>query len=750
MSQGTPISSMSTELVLVEKLLTNTIVKRYKYALSKETNESVSNYLLYKEAFYQRDTLYSYTFEILDLVRFAYLTPIQRQNIVEGRINPVEVLTKSDAEILLETKRNNRIKSYVEINEYYREIMGLPPIDMNPKNYIYITDVKDVDPDTPIHELPIEQWLLFKNSLKFNIYREKYIKDHPYIDFIWKEVDLITAREADPYQVISYDKDSISIGYVEFYEKERNAFYSTYHNTFRFENYYFYESSKIIELKLAALVNWRLNYAINFLDSNTYTNDEATTIWNEFNLSIPEDMPTQYRDTITFLLNYLHTFKGTNFIIQDVAENIFGNMEVFKYFICKKLKSGVTLPIPEGTDPRNVFDIFYIKVPFNARVPSEGFTSYEEIQTYEEISRKDPKWFEEDKEVIEQIYHGDYSYLTSKYLSVSNYIDITNLSLKISILSRLIIRHKKLTKEYKIYYKETKTDENLFDLWCYINAISSYAFSLKDNIIDSIDKVLWLIGFRTPEDLQILQDLFLAYFRYTKYKDLLNDFPTMMDNETFKTFLEKANKSIGIAKILYEMLEFCDDWFQYDMILKIYEAVILCEKTPELYELPTGVESTYTQYLRAHSPVLYKRLIQLISLNDHNTLIVEIDFLLSTISEEFKKYVSEDSDVVTAVEGLKMILSSLVEYLAKILNIFKDHSAELMNISMVYKIEGNGNFLRGLDEIKVHLKDIKFKDYSIIQPNDKVYVKVQPENPNKRDRLTTIDFVMKDGAIINE
>lgn len=748
MSQGVPLKSISTELELFKNMMDNVVVKRYQYANSLETKESLQAYLRYKEALLQRDSTANYEYYEYDLDRFFYLTPSQREAIIKGEADPKYFLKEKDVEMLLDWKRKNRIDSYVELNDYYREILGLPPYNMSESEYIYVTDVKDVDPNIPLHELPIEQFQLFKMSTRYEAYLKKY-PTHTYIKYMYKSVDLVQARDAGPFEVISFDNDSMTIRYLEFYAKEKATFMKTYFNAFRYEHYDQYESIKIMHLKLSAMMNFRLNYALNFMESNSYTEQEATNIWLEYNLTIPPNMPSIYRDTVTFLLNLLHIYKGTDYVIEFIANEIFGNMEVHKYFLCKRLKKGVNFP-PVGSKPEDYFDIIYIKAPFHANSPSDA-PENTEIIPYNDLAEKDPKWFEDDEEVRRQVLYGDYSYLTSKYLAVNNYLDISELNYRISILDRLIMRHKNLTDTYKIYYKETKTEEKLFDLFIYINALCGYTFGFIPKIPDYMDSVLMMIGFKTPENLKVLRDWFVAYFMRTKYKDLLEDFPTIDDDDTFIEFLEKCNKSLNIADVLMEMLEIADNWRSYQMIVDLYKAIILVEKTPEIFNLGEDDDKTYTAYLKNNSNVLYKRLINLVSLNDHNTLVIELDFLLTTIKEEFAKMVGENSLVVEAVGGLQVILSSIVEYLARIIAIFKDHSTEMTNINMVYKIEGYGQYSRAIDNIIIHLKDIKFKDYSYTQPYDKVYEPNAIYNARKYDRCITHDHIYnkKTGDIIS-
>lgn len=102
------------------------------------------------------------------------------------------------------------IKEYVEQNDYYRELIGKPPVDEKESEYFYLTESQmkfyDIDENRPIHDYPSE--IISKLERKIIPDLIKNNPDKKYLQHMGSNaVDLVTARTAKNFQIIYFDSD---------------------------------------------------------------------------------------------------------------------------------------------------------------------------------------------------------------------------------------------------------------------------------------------------------------------------------------------------------------------------------------------------------------------------------------------------------------------------------------------------------------------------------------------------------------
>lgn len=700
------------------KLFSSVVVKRYNYANKLDTPEAMKDYINYRRAKLGIDTLGYYSVSREDLERFPYVSEDDISDVLTGEKKADDVLLNHDAELLLIEKRKIVIDSYVEENDYYRELLGLPPISAGPADYLYIVGVRGVDPTIPIHELPIDQFRTFRISKIYDRFMEKY-KDHGYLKYIGKGLDLIELRDAEEFEILYFEKDLESIRYAEIYNKERIAFMRTYFNVYNFRNESSYEASRIMELKMNAFINFCIDNIMNVYDRTQYTIEETKLIWAKYNLVPPPFMPTIQRDAITYLLNYLTINKGTIDIVQYLVENVFTGMHVHKHYMVKKSRNYTpidnTIPTPE-----ELYTVDYIKAPYDSTTPYDHENN--EVMTYDEVVKIDSKWFDT-SEIRNLVFGNEYNYITSKYISIDNIIDMNELGNRIAVLSRVIINNKDLISHLCVHYPETSSDETLFDLFTYVNVLIASKYSYVDVIPDSLEHILYVVGFKTPEDIAILRDWFQGFFYSNpKYSELLDDFPTITDNESFFMFLRKLERSMNIVKVLQELIYENRSPFDDKLLSYLERAILICKTVPELYHVEANAEgSTYTDYLREYSPRIFSRYVELLNRFNPADISLELDYVIKIIKDKFLEYVTENSEVVKSLDDITNLYSGMLEYLSKILIIFKGYSSDLLSADTILVIGGIGEIAKGMDDIELDWETEIQQDESYMSTFDMVY-----------------------------
>ena len=111
----------------------------------------------------------------------------------------------SKRNLVLKYKREQIINEYVEENNYYRELIGLPPIETPEDDFIYLTKSQmkyyGIDEVRPLHDYPKEIIAKLENTLL-----PKLINRYPDKTYLKRmgsnAVDLVKARTAKNFEII--------------------------------------------------------------------------------------------------------------------------------------------------------------------------------------------------------------------------------------------------------------------------------------------------------------------------------------------------------------------------------------------------------------------------------------------------------------------------------------------------------------------------------------------------------------------
>lgn len=335
----------------IERLMSQTICKQQKMA-EEDPNEA-----LYKKDFEKyklaidaiEDTLFDYENLItIRLIRdYLPITKEEAQYLLSNLHDlRQELKAVNKYNEFMNVLRNDVIDSYVEYNPYYRMLMGVPPYDEKEEDYIIVNG-------TPIHELDYGQVLELKRLGKL----DTLIADNPdkkYLRFIDKDIDLIYARTAPEYAILWTPKKREFNIYREMYNNERKEWMRTYHNEYANYASDFNETFELTILKLRAIITFYIHSYSNLLNKSTYTKEESEDIFQSFGLNFPSDMPDSYRDSLTFVLNYLNISKGTNYAIKFITKKLFAGLRLFKYWIRKRKNNITSLNTEFPTDADGV------------------------------------------------------------------------------------------------------------------------------------------------------------------------------------------------------------------------------------------------------------------------------------------------------------------------------------------------------------------------------------------------------------
>ena len=211
----------------------NVIIKMSSEAALYETVESKRQGDIYVAAMNEKDIFSSYRNYPVDVL-------------VKAGITDPEVLTEyyedkwkiphAKRKAVLKYMRESVINEYEELNDYYRELIGKPPINTPEEDFIYLTEAQmdyyKIDEVRPLHDYPQEIQIKLERVVipeLISMYPERTYLKH----MGSKSVNLVRAREAKNFEIIFADAplDEIFLrAFFETYDFSREYFMSVIYN----------------------------------------------------------------------------------------------------------------------------------------------------------------------------------------------------------------------------------------------------------------------------------------------------------------------------------------------------------------------------------------------------------------------------------------------------------------------------------------------------------------------------------------
>ena len=736
------IKEINIRLQTAKRLMSNLIIKQTKRAYDNETKESASNYYIYYNAYMKMDKVSDYENWTEAEIRHAFPSIVDED--VKALMEP-GIIKKlylenefSDLEIerLMDAKRASIISYYVELNEYYRMLIGLPSLeDMKNNNFIYYNG-------TAIHELPYTVKLRLRRDGTFdNLFSDN---NKQYIRFIGREIDLITAREAEEFEVLSNYKDKSEYEiYAICYNKEREMWMRSFYNEWLMYETDFYEAEDLLILKLHALIAYVLESKKPFIHKSTYSQQEAINIWRSNGLVLPKNMPELYRNSCTFVLNYLLMFKGTNYVMNYITEKLFSGLNLYKYFIRKVPKENLTYPLTGNETPEELYDVQFILRPFRwlYLYQEEVSNSTEDkILSYDEVVRMDPRW-RDTEELKRAVFSEEFSFAESKYLSLGNSINITKFGQWYAILHRWIMENRKIAEKQQIRLKSTNQTHNFFAVFMYYMSLTTFQAHryhiFETDTIPDIDK---LYGVHIPDNFDEIKIRWISEFNATEYKFALDNFPNALNNNaTFIEMIVAMEKAMGTHDLFDKLKLKVRNLREYLFMNEIERLIRHVERVPQNFGQTKGSEvpTTYQDILKDIDNLLYaeyeriKAPFDIASPTDEDlakreNLTIEIDNLtqeLITFFNELPRDTYPNSmKVQDVLDTTQRFMNGLSKYLLYILKTFKAYTVDFISEGGILKMGPDMEYQLNFDNIWTHVR-YNLSERMNIGSNDRITIK---------------------------
>lgn len=669
------------------------VVKRADLAKENETIDTIRDFETYLACV--NGTRYFYTFKEYELgILEKYMTRDQA------------VLCHLDADKIPEDLRESIVKdqaqyvldTFVERNEYYRMLMGLPRLDDT--QWIYVRNQRDIPRDVPVHQMTIDQI----SQLEVRGILDQLKKDNPSADYLnyigVNSIDLIEARLAKPFEILRLGTSS-NIRVMDMFQKEyyfaRRYVMSTIYHREQITTKTLYDPTIGVLMLTLAVRNTMVP------DEKAYLNFEEIldAILESYGmLRYFQKFPFTYKQRLVLAMDRLLKVKGTDGVLVDVCK-LFSQDDLVanRYYLMKTQPKDAEGNVIFTGDPNKDYRLDFIR----AEIQEHDINTQEENRlSYDTVTDNDYLW-QLTPEEKEEILKSDFNLMMTKYVDVEVAYEVTSLVFEVCcFLNLLLYARDNIAKVTLVNVYATSGKCTLFTMINFLLAAMAKRANFDGNIIYEPQQIaeIWRFNYDDIEDkvrdivnkyeLQIDVDRVLVEgFNMELAKPLgRTDSPDILsiyvkNRRLFDAILEEMHKTNDIRQ--YIALSNCKD------IL-----FTSCKEEQTFIKLDGSHASTYYEMLMDLDPKLAQKLD---SIDDEDAL----NGLLVYILEKLEDLFNSDELKYLFLNTPTVYTSLIGRYIRMAINVFKASSVQLRSINIFFYL-GDRDPIRVIDGKVVHKK----------------------------------------------
>lgn len=706
------------ELIYFTKTIAvNAVIKDCDKADENESIESLKASDLYIACRENRARFDQFKYDYNFLVESSILPPA----LIEDCAKNNSKIPAKYRDQLLKLRMKKYIDDYVETNNYYRNYMGLPPMEDTEKDFIYLTDelLADIptldNPELPVHMMNNQDLtILYSHGVI-----DKLIEQHPdktYLKFMSDNaIDVYKARKAMAFQILyipTVSNNELMDRWNTKYEQNRMYTLKTYYSE-AYKLYSDYYNNFIMIFIILQTMLDIISEVQEFIARREIFDDRSIRyLFESYGIPYYPEIPRKYQLAMVKNINTLLKWKASTKNMIDIC-SLFGfdEVEIFRYYLLRDRRVKLDLDndaknddyqfhyktiVDENGEEKVVpdndknYELKFVRVPIDE--PADDYLKNEiNYEDYDIITNQDEFWDgkSDHQDVKSAILDQEFSWTRTKYISIDTMYDLAQISFDLPYFINMLVDDT-LLEDY-LYVKIPTIKNNhqfrVADLFVYMMAITYIYHGFEDKIMDSRTKILSILGFNFHVDMdEVAQDIYNR--NYMSLEDVgASDFDIPITEITsFDRLLEIFRTNKNIWKIACKGMVDADNKRIYDCYKKVYESCYIADYTTTFFKLQDGTTAkTYTEFLKERDYVLYESIIDLKSYVDETTLrktisdiIIEVVYVLDQYmdSDEFKYVFAK----FPAVSG-----DYVRTYMLKVVNFFKSYKVHLLDISTVYK-----------------------------------------------------------------
>lgn len=779
------------EIVYNTKIMTyDTVLKDEEEALAKETAESAKEALVYVACKTNKERFEIMQFEKEDLMLGINpitgepglaLSEMPSKTYPEGQLQAciddkykIPVILR-DRAVAIAKKRV--LATYVEKNDYYRMLAGLPNLKAKPL-YIddsYITDPSVViDLSKPLHEMD-ESEIAVLNGLGVI---DRLVEEYPEYRYLrhlgGKRIDIVTARKAGKFEILfvpSIEFEDLRQRFIDRLNQSRHyVLRCVYSDAFKLGSEEFYDKFLMLFIVLQASIDLLSETQVFIAKRDVFDVRSIQYIFSSYGIPYYQEIPVKYQINMMKNLNKLIKYKATSINMVDIC-SLFGfpNIQIFKYYILKDRRMNPDGSFVFNENEEDNWDLKFLRVPIDG-VPDDYLKDSNNYVDYMSLTEADRLWDENgtlrDK-VKQDLLKMEFNITRSKYISIDATYEMTEASFELPYFFNMLYDDVKMEDQLKLNvpYISNTTTFRFTDVFIMLFALGYLYNGVTDNILNAghiyenefvtdadgnkvlvqkkdergnpIRKILHIMGFNFKQNMAELGEYILNK-GYTAENLGISDFviPTasiLSYNQLLEIFT--ANK--GVHNKLADLMMDADDKNIFDIYNHLYNALMIMEFTNDYFYDPTtgNVAYTYTDFMYSRDTTLYNVLkdmhaeVEKSPYNEDGTRNYtaarrKIDEYIGAIVTAIQEYIDSDEYKYLFSNIPGETAEYLQRYIMKIIDFFKSYKIDMVGMNTIYTIDDKfNNFLRAIDKID-HTNITFYKD-EFMDPKEHTHTRVK-------------------------
>lgn len=683
MYQGLQMDIFIKELKL---LLSSVVIKRNKLADAKETLDMTKAAGMYLMVVEGMDDFTSY----VNFDREVYVSAGVSDLLISEYMGDKNKIPYGLRDAILKLERQYILSNYVEKNDYYRMLNGLP--DYTDTDFIYVpTNEYEISTTIPIHQLDTTNMARLMNSgLLTTIIAANPTKT--YLNYIGDySITIYKSRKALNYELLyctTTDPDNITADFKKFYTNAREYYLNAIYNTNLANTYTYYDN--FIGFCIIIMSIQRLCASIfkQGITRDFYDTQLIRYLFDSYNIPYIDDMTMDQMKIMAKNLNIFLSMKSTTKVLFDLC-SIFGfsNINIYKYLLVRDhVTDSVTgKPIfptkttangdgtfSTGLDYATMYNVYFQKVNVETTDLATALEDKTNKVDYASMVANDIYWVDDDN-LREKIYTAKFNHIESKYISMDIMFKITAMMYEICHTFRMIIdNHSEFSKVTISVPKISSKQQDLFTLIIFLCATFCKRFGFTGEIPLKPASIAYVYGFNFGADLtKIITDIYSSKYIDSSVVKYLINFTVNSSKDVDRIYTNIKT----LKDFIVEQMASTKDINVYRAYEALYKSVLVVQDKDTIYKKTDGtLAASYIDMLKDLSPELYTFLEDLDIADDKNTvaLMESVLYKLEDLSISYKY-------LHTAVES-----NALFTVLIRLVKLFKSYTVDLTSAGILY------------------------------------------------------------------
>lgn len=711
------------EMVYYTKLMgADTVLKLQNLADSYETAESIK-----KADLYIACVEGTAIFEILpyltvnSLKSAGIILPATVKKCLEDKYN----VPKDKRPAVLKAFMEEYIENYEDLNLYYRALHGLPPVgkedyveDWMPPNNV------SIDLSKPIHLMNQSEINILE---RYNVLEDLMAEDpknRQYMRHLGKKkIDYYTARKAYRFDVLylpDIDSDAIYKMYKDKLDANKTYVLRTvYSEAFNFNSDY-YDNFIAVFIVIITILDVISRVQEFIARKEIFDIRSVQYIFKSNGIPFYPEIPLRYQISMVKNLHTLLKYKSTKKCMVDICK-LFGfeNIKIFKYYLLRDrlvdLRTGDYIYSYDENGNEileDEYELKFLKVPLE-----DDVDKYIRVGTnyldYDEVTELDSTWDGglEHEDVIKQILAEKFNFTRTKYISIDTIYNIAKMSMQQTYFFNFLYDNIELEENLKVtvpFISATK-QYKIADLFTFLTALTYYYNDMKDTIMDTQSKVLYVNGFNFKADLAALATIIAGKNTASTIitdearkdaQDILDRFIVYDTNiPSMSEMMDMYVNNLEVLQDIIDGMANADNKQTYDLYKMLYDSLMTIELTHEYYKNPeTGDyyrdsegDATFTEFLKHKEPDLYSLLLTCMDFDDVASRNQYIANVIDSITWALEEYISQ-SEFEGIYSGLPAVSAEVVKtYISEVINFYKSYKIDFLGMNTIYNFDDKNN-----------------------------------------------------------